>query len=333
VIDWAPRLGSFLQRELGVDGPLHVERILGGQSNPTWFVDAGDRRLVMRMQPHGELLPSAHAVDREFRVMRALEGSSVPVPRVLAFSGDRSIVGTPFYVMERVDGRIFSDSALAGVTPQERRAMYRSAAQTLAALHRVDWNARGLADYGKHSDYFARQLRRWSKQWEGSRLREIPMLERLIAWLPAHIPPENPAAIAHGDYRIGNLIFDPALPKVNAVLDWELSTLGDPLADVGYFCMLYHIGAAEYGGVCDLNLERLGIPSEEELVEEYRRAFGGDVRLEPFHVAFALFRFAVIFVGIEARAQQGNAADQATAQRVAGFADRFAERACELLGV
>lgn len=330
---WTESLRAYLARELGIAGSVRAERIAGGQSNPTWFVDAGDKRLVLRQQPAGELLPSAHALDREFRVLRALQDSGVPVPRVLKYSEDRAVVGTPFYLMERVDGRIFHTAGLDGVSSADRRAMYRSAAETLAKLHAVDWAALGLSDYGKHGDYFPRQLRRWSRQWEASRQRDILDIDRLIAWFPEHMPAEGETTICHGDYRFGNLMFAPSSTAVVAVLDWELSTLGDPLADLGYFCMLYHVGS-EYAGVADLE-ERaaLGIPRQEELVADYNRLAGTRRALLPFHVAFAFFRFSVIFAGIEDRARRGNASDPNAAARAAGRADAFSRTACEVLGI
>jgi aminoglycoside phosphotransferase (APT) family kinase protein len=328
---WLGNLHSFIARELRLGGELRAERVLGGQSNPTWFVDAGDRRLVLRMQPPGELLPSAHALDREFRVMRALEGSGVPVPRVLVYSDDRSIVGTPFYLMERLEGRIFHRAALDGVDPAQRRAMYRSAAQTLARLHAVDWEAAGLSDFGKHGDYFGRQVRRWTRQWEASRQRDIPELDRLIAWLPEHLPQQDETVVCHGDYRFGNLMFASEGPQIVGILDWELSTLGDPLSDLGYLCMYYHT-SAEHDGVADLDRATLGIPEQDELVADYNAAAGRELRLLPFHVAFGFFRFAVIFAGIEDRVRRGNAAHPEAA-RIAGRSVEFARLACGILGI
>ena len=330
--EWAERLQTFMRRELGIGEPLAFEHILGGQSNPTWFVDAGSQRLVLRMQPPGELLPSAHALDRESRVIRALEGSGVAVPRVLIYSEDRAVVGTSFYLMERIDGRVFQYASLEGVSASERRAMYRSAAQMLARLHAVDWKQAGLSDFGKHGDYFGRQVRRWSRQWEASRRREIPDLDRLIARLPEFIPSETPTVICHGDYRFGNLLFAPAATDVTGVLDWELSTLGDPMADVGYFCMPYYLPSTTQEGIAGLDLSALGIPSQNELVTDYNAAAGTARELLPFHIAFAFFRFAVIVAGIEDRAQRGNAAHP-DAGKSFGRADLYSKIACELLGI
>jgi aminoglycoside phosphotransferase (APT) family kinase protein len=330
--EWADRLQAFVARELGIREPLAFERILGGQSNPTWFVNAGSQRLVLRMQPSGQLLPSAHALDRESRVIRALEGTSVAVPRVLVYSADRSVVGTTFYLMERIDGRVFPYARLDGVGAPERRAMYRTAAQMLAKLHAVDWERAGLSDYGKHEDYFGRQVRRWSRQWEASRRREIPDLDRLIAHLPNLLPKENPTTICHGDYRFGNLMYAPASSDVVGVLDWELSTLGDPMGDVGYFCMPYYMPSTEHEGIAGLDHAALGIPSQSELVADYNAALGVTRELLPFHIAFAFFRFAVIVAGIEDRAQRGNAAHP-DAGKSFGRADQYSRIACELLGI
>lgn len=332
MIEFADRLQAFVARELGIREPLAFERILGGQSNPTWFVDAGPRHLVLRMQPPGELLPSAHALDRESRVIRALEGSGVAVPRVLTYSEDRSVVGTTFYLMERIDGRVFQYARLDGVSAQERRGMYRSAAQMLAKLHAVDWERAGLSDFGKHEDYFGRQVRRWTRQWEASRRREIPDLDRLIVHLPEFIPRENPTVICHGDYRFGNLMYAPLASDVVGVLDWELSTLGDPMADVGYFCMPYHMPSTAQEGIAGLDYAKLGIPSQDEVVADYNAAAGTTRELLPFHIAFAFFRFAVIVAGIEDRAQRGNAAHP-DAGKSFGRADLYSKIACELLRI
>jgi len=328
----AARLDAFLRGALpGLAGEMRLARIGGGQSNPTFFVDYAGRSLVLRKQPPGELLPSAHAIDREYRVMRALASTAVPVPRVVLFHAERDVVGTPFYLMDKLEGRVFAPHSLPGLAPAERTAMYRSMAETLAALHRVDPAAVGLADYGKPGNYFARQVSRWSKQWEASRTRANPALDRLIAWLPSHIPEGDETAICHGDYRIGNLMFDPVTPRVVGVLDWELSTLGHPLADLGFNAMAWHTRPDEYGGLRGLDLAALGIPALEDYVAHYLRAAGRTDGIAPFHVAFALFRFAVIFEGIAARAAAGNAASDDAAE-TGKLASAFANRAAELVG-
>ncbi len=325
------RLDRFLAERLGVAaGGLRLSRIAGGQSNPTFFVDLGGHRLVLRKQPAGDILPSAHAVDREFRVMRALADAGAPVPNVRFYHGERDIIGTPFYIMERVEGRVFHDCALPGLSPIDRRKAYRSAAETLARLHAVDFNAIGLSDYGRPGNYFARQIARWTKQWTMSKTRELPDIERLISWLPANIPDDDAATIVHGDYRMGNLMFHPTEPRVVAILDWELSTLGHPLADLAHSCIGWHSLESEYGGLIGRDLATLGIPTEADYIKTYRAASAHGLELQPFHLAFALFRFAIIFEGIAARARQGNAASD-NAGDVGELSQAFARRAVDVI--
>ena len=326
------RLDAHLRARLpGLGGPMRIERVAGGQSNPTFFVTFDTCRLVLRKQPPGDLLPSAHAVDREFRVISALAGSGVPVPEALFFSDDRSIVGTPFYVMERLEGRVFHDCALPGCTPEERRALYRAMAETLALLHAVDPAARGLGDYGRPQGFYARQVRRWSDQWRRTRTREDAAIERLIAWLPANIPEDPRSGIAHGDYRIGNLMFHPTEPHVVGLLDWELSTLGQPLSDLAHSCIAWHSAPDQYGGLLGMDLRALGIPSQAEYEADYtdaleRNGVAALPGMTGFHMAFALFRWSMIFEGIAARAQAGTASST-DAGAVGGLAAVFAERA------
>ena len=325
------RLDAFLRDCLpGLQGPMRLQRVGGGQSNPTWFVSFDNRQLVLRKQPGGTLLPGAHAVEREARVMRALAGTELPVPAVTLFRGERDIVGTPFYVMERVAGRVFSDYSLPGMAPAERRAVYLGMADAMARLHRVDWAAAGLSDYGRQGGYFSRQISRWSKQWEMSRTRENADIEQLRAWLPQHLPDETETTICHGDFRLGNLMFHPTEPRVVAVLDWELSTLGHPLADVAFNCMAWRTLPAEYGGIRGLDLAALGIPSEDENLRHYYRLTGRRDGVTSFHFAFALFRMAVIFEGIAARAAAGNAVSD-NAGEVGVLAAAFARRAMEFV--
>ncbi len=321
------RLERCLHAEVpGLRGPMRLERVGGGQSNPTWFVSFDNRDLVLRMQPPGTLLPGAHAVDREARVLRALAGSGLPVPPVLLFHAERDVVGTPFYVMERVPGRVFGDGALPGMAPAEREAIYLSMAETMARLHRVDWAAAGLADYGRQGGYFARQIARWAKQWEGSPTRPNADIDALCAWLPDHQPVDTETTLCHGDFRLGNLMFHPTEPRVVAVLDWELSTLGHPLADVAFNGMAWHTLPSEYGGIRGLDLAALGIPSEARYLRHYLQAAGRSDGPTAFHYAFALFRMAVIFDGIAARAAAGNAVADNAAE-VGALAAAFARRA------
>lgn len=307
-----------------------MAQITGGQSNPTYFVTFDNRQLVMRKQPAGKLLPSAHAIDREYRIISALAKTDVPVPPTLLFCSDPEPTGTPFYVMERVEGRIFHDCTLPGIAPSDRRAMYRAMATTLAAMHSVDPSAVGLSDYGKPGNYFARQIVRWSKQWELSRTREDSNVEKLIAWLPDHIPADEATSIVHGDYRIGNLMFHPSEPRVVAVLDWELSTLGHPLADVAHTAIAWLTAADEYGGLIGVDLEASGIPSLKAYVADYNAAARTPITLSNFHKAFALFRWTVIFEGIAARAKAGNAA-AGNASQAGELAAIFARRAVEAI--
>ncbi|MEQ1714600.1 MAG: phosphotransferase family protein [Hyphomicrobium sp.] len=324
---FAAGLESYLRQHIpGLEGPMQMERISGGQSNPTFFVTFDNRRLVVRKQPPGKLLPSAHAVDREYRIIIALAGTGVPVPPSILYCSDPGPIGTPFYVMERVEGRIFHDCTLPGIPKQERREMYRAMATTLATFHNVDYAAKGLGDYGRPGNYFARQISRWSKQWELSRTRDDANVEKLIAWLPAHIPDDDRTSLVHGDYRIGNLMFHPTDNRVVAVLDWELSTLGHPLADVAHTAIAWLTASDEYGGLIGVDIAALGIPSLDAYIADYNAAAGTPIALTNFHKAFALFRWTCIFEGIAARAKAGNAAAD-NASQAGQLAAIFARRA------
>ncbi len=326
-----PLLEAFLRGALpGVEGPMRAVPIAGGQSNPTFFIDFDNRALVLRKQPPGELLPSAHAIDREYRVMGALAATDVPVPRMVLYHTERDIIGTPFYLMEKLDGRVYAQYALPGVDPADRRAMYESMAHTMAKLHRVDPAAVGLSDFGKPGNYFERQVARWTRQWRSAKTRDNPALERLIEWLPANIPQGDETAICHGDFRMGNLMFHPSEPRVIAVLDWELATLGHPLADVAFNCMAWRTLPSEYGGLLDEDQDALGIPREDEYLGWYYRHAGRKAGVRPFHFVFAMFRFAVIFEGIAARAAAGNAAAQ-NASEAGKLGPAFARRALDIV--
>lgn len=327
------RLDAFLRASLpGLSGAMRLERIAGGQSNPTFFVTYDNRRLVLRKKPPGELLPGAHAVEREARIMSALADSRAPVPPVALIHADSDVVGTPFFVMERVEGRVFHDTTLPGVEPAQRRAMYFAMAETLAALHDVDWASVGLADYGRAGDYFSRQIARWSKQFRATQWREIPDLDRLIDWLPRNIPPSDETTICHGDFRIGNLMFHPTEPRVVAILDWELSTLGHPLADLSYSALAWRTRPQEFGGLMGADLAALGVPPEAEYLAHYYAARQTPVpsRVAPFHFVFSLFRFSVILEGIAVRARAGNAAAE-NAKAVGDMSLVFARRAVETI--
>ncbi|KRE17524.1 aminoglycoside phosphotransferase [Bosea sp. Root381] len=323
------RIDAFLRGALPgrALGAMTLERISGGQSNPTFFLSypEAQTRLVLRKKPPGPLLPSAHAVDREYRILKALAGSTVPVPPVVLFHESDDVVGTPFYLMERLEGRVFHDTALPGVTPPERRQMYFAMAETLAALHSFDWQTAGLADFGKPGNYYARQIARWGRQWRETRTQDIPAVDRAFEWLAAHLDDSPETTIVHGDFRIGNLMYAPDAPRIVAVLDWELSTLGHPLSDAAFSCLPWHSTAQMYAGIVGLDREGLGIPTQAEYLERYCTAAGreGPGR---FHLAFSLLRFAVILDGIAARAKAGNAAAE-NAVAVGEMAESFALRA------
>lgn len=327
------RLAAFLDARFGPPGGAsRLERIGGGQSNPSYFLDWGARRFVLRKQPAGPILKGAHAIDREYRVLGALAPTPVPVPRPVLYHEDPALLGTPFYLMERVEGRVFADTALASLPAADRRPVWMALAETLAALHALRPGDIGLADYGRPGSYFDRQLARWDRQYRDSPSGPVPEIERLFDWLTAHRPPDDGrVALCHGDFRLGNVMFHPTEPRVVAVLDWELSTLGHPLADLGFCCMAWNTAPEEYGGLLGRDLDALALPSEAEFVRRYMAASPDPAPLLPFHKAFALYRFAVIFVGIADRARAGSAADPEAA-RLAPLAVRFARRGLDAAG-
>ncbi len=298
----------------GIPGPLTVAQFRGGQSNPTFLLRAGDgSAYVLRKQPGGALLPSAHAVDREFRVISALYGVGFPVARPVCFGDDRSIIGTLFYVMGYAAGRNFWDPRLPELTPRERAAIYDEMNRVLVRLHQIDYAALGLADFGRPGNYFARQIARWSKQYRASETERIEAMEHLLEWLPRHIPADDATTLVHGDFRLDNMIFHPREPRVLAVVDWELSTLGHPLADFAYHVMAWRIPASEHQGLGGADLAQLGIPSEEAYVARYCERTGrGPIAPEvwEFCMAYNLFRIACIRQGILKRVQEGTAASQ-----------------------
>lgn len=306
------KLEAYLREHVaGYEGPLQVVQFKGGQSNPTFGLIAGGKRYVLRRKPPGKLLPSAHAVDREYKVITALHGTAVPVAKTWCLCEDDSVIGTAFYVMDWVDGRVLWDPALPGLEPAERAAIFDEMNRVIAELHTVDYAAVGLADYGKPGNYFARQLDRWSKQYRASETQKIESMERLIEWLPQHIPPGDETSIVHGDYRLDNLMLDAGAPKILAVLDWELSTLGHPLADFAYHCMTWHIPKGVFRGLAGVDLAALGIPNEQDYVAAYCRRTGRE-GIDPnhwdFYIAYNLFRLAAILQGIAGRVKDGTAA-------------------------
>jgi aminoglycoside phosphotransferase (APT) family kinase protein len=308
-------LERYLRDHLpGLVGPLSVEQFRGGQSNPTFLLIAGDgARYVLRRKPAGQLLPSAHAVDREFRVTRALHGQGVPVAEPICLCEDASVLGTMFYVMGYMQGRNFWDPRLPGMTPAERAALYDEMNRVLVRLHALDFARLGLGDYGKPGNYFARQITRWSKQYRASETERIEAMEKLLVWLPENIPPGDETALVHGDYRIDNMIFASAEPRMLAVVDWELSTLGHPLADLSYHVMLWRVAAGEVPGLKGVDLVALGIPSEAQYVATYCERSGRagiEPRVWEFCMAYNLFRIACIRQGILRRVLEGTAASR-----------------------
>lgn len=316
-----PKLADYFARHLPqFAGAVTARQFKDGQSNPTFLLQAGSRQVVLRKKPPGELLPGAHRIEREFRIISALAGCGVPVPEAHLICEDASVIGTPFYVMEHVAGGVCQDPTLPGMTVAERTAIYASMAEVLAQLHGIDWRAAGLGDYGKHEIYIERQIALWSRQYEAAKTGEIADMDRLMDWLPRNIPAGEETSLVHGDYRLGNVILGadplvtpgaPGAPRIAAVLDWELSTLGHPLTDLAYNCLPYHLttGDDSLPGLVGADLEALGIPDEEAHVAAYCRAAGRADGISdwPFYITFAMFRLASISQGVYARALQGNA--------------------------
>ena len=305
-------LAKYLGTRLpGFGDSCTVQQFRGGQSNPTYLVESRGRAYVLRKKPPGELLPSAHAVDREYRVISALAGSAVPVPATQLLCSDETVIGQMFYLMDYVPGRVIADPRLPGCTPAERSALYESMISALGHLHAIDYTAIGLADFGRPSAYVARQVARWSQQYQASQLDDVDAMDQLIEWLPKLNPGDDLATIVHGDFRPGNVIFAADETRVSAVLDWELATIGHPLADLAYFLMPYRLDSiGTTSGLKSVELPSLGIPSERALLECYARSAGlSAVPDIEFHLAFAMFRLAAILAGVLRRGVDGNAAD------------------------
>jgi aminoglycoside phosphotransferase (APT) family kinase protein len=293
----------------GFSGTLEVEQFKGGQSNPTFRLTAGRKRYVLRRKPPGKLLPSAHAVDREYRVITALYGTGVPVAKTFCLCEDESVIGTMFYIMDCVEGRVLWDPALPGMQNAQRAAYYNELNRVIAALHGVDYRKVGLAEYGKPGNYIERQISRWTKQYRASETERIEAMENLIAWLPQNVPAGDETTIVHGDYRLDNVIFHPTEPRILAVLDWELSTLGHPLADFAYHCMTWRLTPGEFRGMAGVDFRALGIPTEDEYVGAYCRRTGrGGIPNWDFYLAYNMFRLAGILQGIMGRVMDGTAA-------------------------
>lgn len=322
----------------GFAGPLAVSRCRGGQSNPTWLLDTPARRYVLRSKPapRAQLLPSAHAIEREYRVQSALAGSGLPLAPMLCLCGDESVIGRAFYVMGHVEGRIFWDPTLPELAPAQRAAVYDELNRVIALLHGIDPGAHGLDDFGRHERYVERQVARWTGQYRASETVAIAAMDRLIDWLPAHIPPDEPgrSAIVHGDYRLDNVIFDPADARIIAVIDWELSTLGDARADFAYHLLTWHLPGGVFRGLADIDIGALGVPAATDYIARYEQRSGRSVGdAWPFYLAYNLFRLAAILQGVVKRAQDGIASSpqaSAYASQIAPMAElgwRFARQA------
>jgi len=304
------RLASWLKDHVeDYAGPLTVEQFQGGQSNPTYRLTTPKRKYVLRRKPPGRLLPSAHAVDREYRIITALRGSDVPVARTWGLCTDDSVIGTTFFVMDYVAGRVFWDPTLPGMTPASRGAIFDELNRVIAALHRTDYVALGLGDYGRPGNYFVRQIDRWTKQYRASETEKIEAMDNLIAWLPAHVPADDETSIVHGDYRLDNVIFHPTEPRILAVLDWELSTLGNPLGDFAYHMMQWRLGSSTYQrGLADIDFAKEGVPDETQYKATYCKRTGrADIPNWQFYMVFNMFRLAAILQGIMGRVVEGNA--------------------------
>ncbi|WP_444932395.1 phosphotransferase [Microbulbifer sp. SSSA002] len=328
------QLQEYLSGKIeGFNGPVTVSKFPGGQSNPTFKLQTPTQTYVLRRQPPGKLLKSAHAVDREYRVMSALAETNVPVPRVLHLCEDRELIGSMFYLMEYCEGRIFWNAALPEVDAAQRSAMYDEMNRVLAAMHSLDINAVGLADYGRPGNYFQRQLDRWSTQYRASELEPIAAMDELMAWLGEVLPEDDGRiALVHGDYRLDNMVFHPQQPKVIALLDWELSTLGHPFADLAYQCMQMRMpaGKDKMSGLLGLDIDALGIPSESEYVAKYCQRVGIDgIDNWPFYLAFSFFRLAAIVQGVAKRAKEGNASNK-NAAKLGALVEPLAQAALDI---
>ena len=310
----AGKLAPYLADHVpGFSGALTIRQFQGGQSNPTYLLQTPAAKAVLRKKPPGKLLPSAHQIDREYRIQKSLAGTDVPVAQMLHYCTDPEIIGTEFYVMEFLEGRVFSDVLMHDLAPAERGAVQAALFEVIGQLHAVDYEALGLADFGRPTNYVERQLTRWKTQYEAAKTEDLPAMDNLIAWLGANIPARDESAIAHGDFRLGNMMVHPTDPVITAVLDWELATLGHPLADLAYCCAPFHMPAGTgpaltgYGGI---DLHAHGLATEDEVLDIYCRATGRDsIDDWKFFLGFSMFRSAAIVEGVYARALAGNAAD------------------------
>ena len=308
-------LSAYMREHVeGFSGDLQIEQFKGGQSNPTYKLTAGSQRYVLRTKPAPaeKLLPSAHAIDREFRVMDALSKSGFPAARQYELCEDESVIGRAFYIMEFIEGRVLWDQSLPGMSTADRAAHYDEMNRVIAQLHSTDYKAVGLESYGKPGNYFGRQIDRWTRQYKAAETESIPAMDHLIEWLPQHIPAGEITTIVHGDYRLDNMIFHPTEPRILAVLDWELSTLGHPLADFSYHCMSWHIEPGLFRGIGGLDLKSLGIPTEDAYIDLYSERTGISINKDDFrfYLAYNMFRMAGILQGIMKRYQDGTASSE-----------------------
>jgi aminoglycoside phosphotransferase (APT) family kinase protein len=327
-------IGYLIEKLAGFSGDLEIRQFGFGQSNPTYLLSDYEKEYVLRKKPPGKLLPSAHAVEREYRILSALSETDVPVPRMYLLCEDESVLGTPFYIMEMVRGRIFREPTAPGASDsKERTAIFDAMNDTLAKIHKVDWEALGLADFGKPGNYMARQVGKWSKQYVASKTGYVESMEQLIKWLPENIPEDDSTTIVHGDFRLENMIFHPKESRVLAVLDWELSTLGHPLADLAYNCMGYHIPAlgGKAFGFVGIDLSKMGIPTEDEFVQTYCLRTGRkDIPNWIFFMAFGLFRLAAIVQGVYKRGLDG-IASAASAKEYGPYVQYLSDTAWNLV--
>jgi aminoglycoside phosphotransferase (APT) family kinase protein len=324
-------LTEYLAKHLaGFAGSLEVRQFEGGQSNPTYLLESAGRRWVLRKKPPGLLLKSAHQVEREYRVMTALRDTGVPVPETHLLCEDESVIGTPFFVMEWVEGRVISSTHLPGLAPADRSALFDDFVRVLATLHGVEPSAVGLDDFGRPGNYYARQISRWSKQYVASKTDDIPEMDALMEWLPSHVPESDETRIVHGDYRVGNCILHPSEPRVVAVLDWELSTLGHPLGDLAYFCQAWRGEATPGDGLVGMDLAAAGIPTEDEVVARYCELTGRPgIDHWTFYMVFVMFRSAAIVQGVYKRGLDGNA----SSERAGEYGEVVRRRAEEAWGL
>ena len=317
----------------GYTGSLQVLQFKGGQSNPTFWLADAERQYALRKKPPGKLLQSAHMVDREYRVMNALADTDVPTAKMYALCEDDSIIGTTFFIMEYVQGRIFWDVQLPELSPEERTAVYEELSRVLAAIHSVDLEATGLSDYGRPNAYVERQVKLWTKQYVASQTADVSAMNTLMDWLASNIPDDEATSLVHGDYRLDNLIFHPTEPRALAVIDWELSTLGHPLSDLAYTCMLYDVMLPKIGGLAGVDFEKTGIPDESAFVDRYCKLVGRNgVPDLAYYKAFSLFRLAAIAQGVYKRSLDGNASST-EASMFGAAVPHLAGIACGLVGI